>query len=351
MQRVHDRRPLGVTAEPAGGVAPLSVQFAGPEGLRCEWDFGDGVRASGQRVAHVYEDPGLYLASLTVTDNAGASSATQIRVGVDSASTGPLVRVACAQGETHSLTLHGDLVGEQTGALRFAEAQPWSWAAVGDGRLADLEGLRSFTVLGWARPTSRETGSGGNRIACNLNFDRAELDLVTLPDGRLRLAVNEWPDRAPNDSSGALRLNAWTFFAVTYDATSANECVHWYFGDAERPAELGAVTNDNRGATGVGSGPLTIGNYGPSLHQLGLDRQFRGTLADVAIYGSRASARGALALDAIRRWQAATRPERDRMHLQGRARRAGPTCAGAARQRARRRATLMRSISDGRCAG
>lgn len=40
------------------------------------------------------------------------------------------------------------------------------------------------------------------------------------------LAVNQWPDRVKNDSSpGRLAIGKWTFFAVTYDATSNQENV------------------------------------------------------------------------------------------------------------------------------
>lgn len=37
-----------------------------------EWDFGDGTTDSGVIVTHVYPSPGNYIATLTVTDNAGA---------------------------------------------------------------------------------------------------------------------------------------------------------------------------------------------------------------------------------------------------------------------------------------
>lgn len=80
--------------------------------------------------------------------------------------------------------------------------------------------MRSFTICGWVGPTSLLVGSGGNRIVFNLNYNRSGFDLVHLQDGRLRLAVNEWPDGVRNDSSpGKLKAGKWTFFAVSYDAT------------------------------------------------------------------------------------------------------------------------------------
>ncbi len=66
------------------GFAPLQINFdAGaandPDGTisSYEWDFGDGSPpANGMTTSHVYADPGAYNATLSVTDNDGASSST-----------------------------------------------------------------------------------------------------------------------------------------------------------------------------------------------------------------------------------------------------------------------------------
>ena len=290
------RRPRAVAqVEPAEGVPPLRVSLTGPGDMTCKWDFGDGAKGVGRHVAHTYDEPGLYIAKLTVTDEAGQSSTALTPVAVDFPDTGPLVRAGFAEGETHELTLNGGATRGEDGSIVMGEGEPWDWVAVGAEPNADLEGLRSFTVLGWARATSRETGSGGNRIACNLNYNRAGVDLVVLNDGRLRLAVNEWPDGARNDTPpNALPLDEWTFFAVTYDSTKADGAVRWYIGSARMPVELVAITDYNRGATGQGSKLLTLGNYNPPLHRHGLDRQFRGALRGVEVFGSRVSGKGAL---------------------------------------------------------
>jgi hypothetical protein len=155
--------------------------------------------------------------------------------------------------------------------------------------------------MGWLNASSLEMGSGGNRIAFNLNYNRSGFDLVCLEDGRLRLAVNEWPDRIRNDSSpGRVQIDRWTFFAVTYDATKAQDNVCWYFGDADTPAELDRTTSYSRGPTGTGSGTLTIGNYNETIHRHGKDRQFRGKIRGIRIFGSRVGSRGALSLSTIR---------------------------------------------------
>ena len=39
------------------------------------WDFGDGNKGNGAKVAHTYFKPGTYIVKLTVNDNTGTSSA------------------------------------------------------------------------------------------------------------------------------------------------------------------------------------------------------------------------------------------------------------------------------------
>jgi len=295
-----------ITATPTEGVAPLKVSFAGAGGTCFRWSFGDGEEADGAKQTHTYDKPGVYTATLTVSGPAGASAAASVVVAVDSkAGSGePIVRVGTSGGDSPAVRLTGKIARGADGSFVLGDGEPWKWVTVGGKPLEALEGLRSFTILGWAKPSSLRIGMGGNRIAFNLRYNRSGLDLVHLADGRLRLSVNEWPDHARNDSSpGKLRVGQWVFFAVTYDATRPRDNVRWYFGDENTPAALDRATTYNRGPTGTDSGPLTIGNYNPTIHRHGKDRQFRGSLRDIRILGSRVSSRGALGPAAIRRLQ------------------------------------------------
>jgi hypothetical protein len=117
--------------------------------------------------------------------------------------------------------------------------------------------------------------------------------------------VNQWPDSIRNDSSiGKLQPGKWTFFAAAYDSTRKTENVRWYFGGPKTPAVLDRTTSYNNGPTGKGSGPLTIGNYNETIHNHGTDRQFRGQLHAVQIFGSKTGSDGALSVAAIRKHQA-----------------------------------------------
>jgi GH35 family endo-1,4-beta-xylanase len=63
-----------IAADPLAGEAPLQVSFtaeasdADGDELGYSWDFGDGATSEQQNPTHVYEDPGSYLAELTVSD-------------------------------------------------------------------------------------------------------------------------------------------------------------------------------------------------------------------------------------------------------------------------------------------
>lgn len=291
-------------ASTSEGLAPLKVSFSAKGNLECYWDFGDGSSSSKRNPDHVYEKPGLYTATLRVTDSDGLHGTTSIAIAADRKTTDAIVRVGCSDNNYPEVKLNGKITKANNGTYDLADGEPWKWISVGGKRIEDLEGLRSFTITGWAKATSLKIGNGGNRIAFNLNLNRAGLDLVHHSDGRLRLAVNEWPDGISNDSSPArLKIGEWIFFAVTYDSAKSKDNVCWYFGDENAKAALDKKTTYNNGPTGKDSGPLTIGNYNETIHSNGKDRQFRGQLRSIQIFGSRISSRGALSQEAIRREQ------------------------------------------------
>ena len=68
-------------AQPTTGSAPLDVAFnaaasSDPDGSLSSysWNFGDGSTGSGESVGHTYANPGNYTATLTVSDDGGATA-------------------------------------------------------------------------------------------------------------------------------------------------------------------------------------------------------------------------------------------------------------------------------------
>jgi len=299
-------RPVArASADQTEGVAPLTVRFSTPWKQQCRWDFGDAGRSRSKTPVHTFEKPGLYTVILTIADEDGATGAATLLVSVDRNSGEPVVRFGFAAGDDPKVTLHGGKIARsKDGAYDLGSGEPFSWIKVGDGAIQDLEGARSFTILGWLKASGMKVGSGGNRILFSLQRNHSGMDLVHHADGRMRLAVNEWPDGISNDSSkGKVRMGEWVFFAVTYDATKAGDNVCWYFGDENTAAQLDRKTSYNNGPVGDGSGNLVIGNFNKTLQSAGLDRQFRGQIRGLQIYASRLAGRGALSPAKIREHQ------------------------------------------------
>ena len=78
-----------VTASPTSGDAPLAVSFNAlgsndPDGsiVSYSWNFGDGASGNGVTASHTYDNADTYTATLTVTDDDGAtdSASSQIQV-------------------------------------------------------------------------------------------------------------------------------------------------------------------------------------------------------------------------------------------------------------------------------
>ncbi len=92
------------TASPASGTVPLTVSFdasastdAGGSIAGYSWNFGDGTAtASGINANHVYDTAGTFTATLTVTDNLGATGSTTRSVAVSS------ISVPSVVGQTQS---------------------------------------------------------------------------------------------------------------------------------------------------------------------------------------------------------------------------------------------------------
>ena len=85
------------TATPITGEAPLTVAFNGntstdPDGTiqSYAWNFGDGTNGTGITASHTYTAPGIYVSSLTVTDNDGATGVASIVITVVAANQPPV---------------------------------------------------------------------------------------------------------------------------------------------------------------------------------------------------------------------------------------------------------------------
>jgi PKD repeat protein len=88
--RVSNQPPVAVaSATPTTGVAPLAVTFSSAGSTDSDgsiasfaWSFGDGTSATGPTAARTYSTAGVYRATLTVTDDKGATHAATVTITV-----------------------------------------------------------------------------------------------------------------------------------------------------------------------------------------------------------------------------------------------------------------------------
>jgi len=167
-------RPVAAfTADVSEGDAPLEVNFDGrgssdPDGdvVRWAWTFGDGATGSGQTVVHVYEQPGSYTPSLTVTDERGAShtqSGDAIRVDSppgkgENEIWGVVWHDADADGERDDdeqpISAFAVFLDEDEDGIRDSTEVTALTNDDGEYRFEGLDGRRPYTVtqemtLGW----------------------------------------------------------------------------------------------------------------------------------------------------------------------------------------------------------
>jgi len=141
------------------GYAPLSLVFDGsmssdPDGnvIEYSWDFGDGSSSLGSQANHTYTSLGLFTATLTVTDDDGASSSTSVQIknhaqlagyytGVISSNiTGTSTELEVIIGTNHEIYAYdwfdyrtsywGDLSVTEDGATGVLSAEVWDLAFV-----------------------------------------------------------------------------------------------------------------------------------------------------------------------------------------------------------------------------
>ncbi len=90
---VGDFEDLSITAEPAQGWAPLSVEFSAefapengdvvaPEGTTYQWDFGDEAQSSEPTPTHEYQRPGDYPVRLEVSGGSDLSGSAETAITV-----------------------------------------------------------------------------------------------------------------------------------------------------------------------------------------------------------------------------------------------------------------------------
>jgi len=145
------------------------------------WNFGDGTIISQGRTteSHVYSRPGVYQASLTVTDNIGDTSTANLLITVTNRS--PVARITYTSLTVKapgSLTFNGDTSSDEDGII-----VSYSWSVAGSIVASTPNAAISFTTEGSYIVSLTVTDDFGATNTSSVTVN------VTAPDNILPLAI------------------------------------------------------------------------------------------------------------------------------------------------------------------
>ena len=221
-----------------------------------EWNFGDGGTASGQSVSHSYDSAGDYTATLTVTDNDGATSSDIVSIDVRRAS-GDLDAQAAANTSTAN---PGQLVvfdGLGSSAPDgFVQDYQWEF---GDGSSASGDVVRhTYGSAGTYTATLTTTSDGGETATdtVEVTIEPNQAPSATATANRTDTKISEPVafDGSATDSDGRVTDYTWDFGDGT--TASGPSVTHTFTAADDYTVTL--TTRDNDGATSTDTVQVSV---------------------------------------------------------------------------------------------
>jgi len=212
-----------IQAVPLAGEAPLTVVFDGSASIDTDgeivsyaWQFGDSEDASGQVVEHTYASEGDYTATLTVTDDDGASHTDEVIVHVDAAGPTPnQLPAACLEAEPATGTAPLDVTFDgrcSTDTDGFISSWLWDF---GDGvSTAGAEVTHTYSAPGDYTATLTVIDNDGGRdqaeVVIHVNGAPTAEFVISL-DYDVAPTVVHFSAANSSDADGQITYYAWQF--------------------------------------------------------------------------------------------------------------------------------------------
>ena len=236
-------------AVPASGAAPLEVTFTSSSTdsdgtiVQYRWAYGDGVVATGNadEVKHTYTTPGSYTATLTVTDDDGATNSTSRTVVVNGP---PANRPPVATAQTVVTTINTPVQITLSGTDADGDPLSYSISNPPAGTLTGTGAVRTYT------PPNNQVGTDVFTFTANDGKATSAPATVTI---NIQQPTNTPPVATPQSVSTTLN----TSIQITLSGTDANGDLLTY-----------AIVGNPRGSlTGTGA----VRTYRPPTGQVGID--------------------------------------------------------------------------------
>lgn len=206
------------------GVTPLTVNFNGsysgsPAGAitQWDWDFGNGVNATGELSTATFDQPGTYNVSLTVTDvNGNYTTTSRVVEVVHEARKGMVLGLSfdgnLLDSSFYDYKASWNGVGPYVdGAANDAASfSPVDNNSITVGHGAELDGMDALSISYWARKNIKDTSSRAitkhSIYASSILSDGVYFYLFT-SNGRLDIGANDLE----------LQDTSWHNYTLTYD--------------------------------------------------------------------------------------------------------------------------------------
>ncbi len=333
---VGNQQPVAAaSANPTSGQAPLPVGFSSagssdPEGvpLSYSWTFGDGGTSTQANPTHTYQNPGQYVARLTVSDGSSTAVSNDLTIRVGTPPTPTILMPATGAtfraGDT--ITYSGSATDAEDGPL---PASAFSWTILfhhdshihpGGGPFTnttsgtlqiptsghDFEGSTNYEIVLTVTDSTGLTASTSVTVfpdKVNVNYDTVPSGLTLMVDGISKQTPFVMDDlkgfqhtiTAPNQSSGgtAYTFASWSdggaqthgvtvpnvdqSLVATYQATSGPGGLVGAYSFNEGAGTTVADASGSGNAGSIGSATwTTAGKYGNAL-------SFNGSSARVTV--------------------------------------------------------------------
>ena len=242
------------TATPITGEAPLAVSFNGSTSTDADgtiasyaWDFGDGTNAVGVTATHTYTTPGVYVSTLTVTDDEGGTGVASVIITVNEANLPPIAAFTPTPSSGTAplgVTFNGGASNDLDGTI-VNYAWTYGDGAVGTG----VNSTHTYTLPGTYTVQLTVTDEDGASAMATatiqvnppLNLAPTALFVATPTAGAPPLLVN-FNATTSSDPDGNIVSYAWDFGDGT-QATGVT-AAHTYTVAGNYTAQL-IVTDDS----------------------------------------------------------------------------------------------------------
>ncbi len=202
-------RPIAAfTTDRTAGQVPLTVRFVNQSSgfiSSYNWNFGDGTISNEPNPVHIYNAPGIFTASLTVTGQGGTSNVSQ-QVNVQSPSA-PIAAFT-ANPITGTVPLTVQFTNQSTGTIN---SYLWNF---GDGTTAtDANPTHTFSSVGTFYVILTVTGPGGSAITTR----PVTVQNPSVPPPVAAISTNRTSGPVPltvqftSQSTGSITSYVWNF--------------------------------------------------------------------------------------------------------------------------------------------